>query len=120
MWADIVDFGWDDSPLASIAAALLTVALIVAFFTAVWPLLALTIELVILAVLFVAGIVGRVLFRRPWTVEARARHLSARWQVSGWRASGQLVDQIARRIAAGEDPRRIEPALRDEDQLLVR
>ena len=119
-WADLFDFGLDDSPLAAIAAALLAVAVIVALFTAIWPLIALTIELVIIVVLLVAGIVGRVLFRRPWTVEARSQRLAARWQVSGWRASSELVEQISSRIAAGEDPRRIEPSLRDQDQLHVR
>jgi hypothetical protein len=46
-------------------------------------------------------VVGRVLFRRPWTVDAvdpvGARHT---WSVVGWRASGTARQLVADRIAA--------------------
>jgi hypothetical protein len=52
-------------------------------------------------VLAVAGVVGRVLFRRPWTVDA-VDPSGARlaWSVVGWRASGGARRFIAERIAA--------------------
>jgi hypothetical protein len=57
-------------------------------------------ELVFIVVLAVAGVVGRVLFRRPWTVDAvdpaNARHT---WSVVGWRASAAARRFIADRIA---------------------
>ena len=117
-FSDLIDF--DDSPLGAILLLLLAIALIVALITAIWPLIALTIELLIVVVLVVAGVVGRVLFRRPWTIEACAPGRQVEWKVSGWRASGALVQKVCERIAAGEDPHRIEPPLRDEDQLYVR
>ena len=58
-------------------------------------------ELLVLAVLTVGGVIGRVLFRRPWTVDAidpEGRH--HRWSVVGWRASAAARQFIADRIAS--------------------
>jgi hypothetical protein len=56
-------------------------------------------ELLVIVVLALAGLIGRVLFRRPWTVDAvspdGAHH---RWSVVGWNASGQARSYVARRI----------------------
>lgn len=66
------------------------------------PLVALTIELIVLVVLCFAGLVGRVLFRKPWTVRARAdgrtRH---RWHVVGFRNSGEVRDEVAAALSGG-------------------
>jgi phosphotransferase system glucose/maltose/N-acetylglucosamine-specific IIC component len=57
-------------------------------------------ELVFVVLLAVAGIVGRVLFRRPWTVDAVSptgeHHV---WFVVGWKASGAGRRFVADRIA---------------------
>jgi hypothetical protein len=48
------------------------------------------------------GLVGRVAFRRPWTIEARAADGTTQtWQVVGWRASRERRDEIADLLAAG-------------------
>lgn len=75
------------------------------------------IELVVLLVIAAAGIVGRLLFRRPWTVRARNSDRQLEWKVRGWRASGDIVDEVARRIVAGDDPSQLESG--HQDQLLV-
>lgn len=68
----------------------------------------------------VLGVAARVLFRRPWVVEARSaeplppettdawssdapvpavrRHT---WRVVGWRASGEQVEAVAKALAHG-------------------
>ena len=57
--------------------------------------------LTLIVVLAVVGVVGRVLFRRPWTVDAidpaGTRHA---WSVVGWRSSRDARRFIADRIAA--------------------
>ena len=119
-WGDLFDFAFDDITPGAILAALTFVIVVAVLVTVVWPLVAIAVEIVLLLIVFAAGVVGRVLFRRPWTVEARAAHLRAEWNVIGWRASGELIEDVSRRIAAGEDPRRIENPLRNQDQLDVR
>ena len=53
-------------------------------------------------VLFFAGLVGRLLFRKPWTVRARAKQEAThRWQVAGFRNSGELRDEVADALRAG-------------------
>ncbi len=57
-------------------------------------------ELLLIVLLALAGIVGRVLFRRPWIIDAvngNGEHHS--WPVVGWRASGAARRFIADRIA---------------------
>ena len=115
-WGDF--FSFDDIGPGAILAGLAVTIAVAVLFLAVWPLVAIAIEILILLILFVAGVVGRVLFRRPWTVEARAGNRRVRWKVPGWRASGELVERVSRRIVAGEDPHRIE--LGNQDQLHVR
>lgn len=58
-------------------------------------------ELVLIVVLAAGGVVRRVVFRRPWTLDAvdpAETHHS--WSVVGWRASGAARHFIADRIAA--------------------
>ncbi|MCU1496248.1 MAG: hypothetical protein JWM47_201 [Acidimicrobiales bacterium] len=58
-------------------------------------------ELLFIVVLTLAGIVGRLLFRRPWTIDAvgpNGEHHA--WPVVGWRASGVARQFIADRITA--------------------
>jgi hypothetical protein len=89
--------------------ALVVVGLVVfgaVFWWAAIPLLLVVLDAVALAVLLAAGIAARVLFRRPWTVEAVPRR-GARQTVDvvGWRAALRTRDEIAERIRAGHpDP----------------
>jgi hypothetical protein len=97
-------FGIDDAG-AGILVGFAVLALSAIVLAIVFPVIALTLELIILLTLLLAGIVGRVLFRRPWHVLARtdggARY---RWPVHGWRASGERVHAVADALARGSLP----------------
>lgn len=80
-------------------------AVLVVFFlltTVVFPILVLTLELLIVLVLLAGGLAGRFLFRKPWTIRARSadgRELS--WRAVGWRRSGRVRDDAAAALALG-------------------
>lgn len=88
-----------------LVVGLLVIAAVLLLIFFVIPLLAALVDVVILVVLTLLGIVARVLFRRPWVIEAttpaRPRHT---WRVIGWRASGEAVDDIADALAHGHPP----------------
>lgn len=84
------------------------------------PLVLALVDILVLALLTLLGIAARVLFRRPWVVEARstaaappaaadawpsdAPVLAVRrhtWRVVGWRASGEQVDDVANALVHG-------------------
>lgn len=64
------------------------------------PLLLLVLDVVAVGVLLVVGVLGRVLFRRPWKVQATggadAAEVTA-WVV-GWRAALRTRDEMADRL----------------------
>ena len=66
------------------------------------PLAIVVVELVLAVLLTALGVTGRLLFRRPWIVQAASdtgeRH---RWRVVGWRASRVLVADVAKAVAHG-------------------
>lgn len=60
-------------------------------------------ELVLILVLAFAGVLGRVLFRRPWTIDAVSpTGMHYDWSVVGWKPSGLAVQFVADRIANTE------------------
>lgn len=69
------------------------------------PALIFALELLLVLVAVVVGVLSRVLFKRPWTVEARLKGTYDRreWKVTGWRASGDLLDSVAARLQATGD-----------------
>ncbi len=96
-------FGLDgiDEGLALLAIIGIVILAIFLITTVVIPIIAFTIELLIVIVVFFAGIAGRVLFRKPWTVRARATHQTHRRQIVGFRASGRLRDEMAGALREG-------------------
>jgi len=99
---DVVD-GVSGLVIGIVLALTLALALIL-----VWPLLALAIELIVLVFLALAGIIGRVLFRRPWSVVATTDGPPPEklaWDVSGWRASRAAIDEIETALRSGREPR---------------
>lgn len=103
-----------------LVVALVAIVLFVVFVGV--PLLVAILDIVVLLVLGVLGVAARVLFRRPWVVEATsltpgpvdapvgavprtARPSAATrrytWRVVGWRASGEAVDAAADALAHG-------------------
>jgi hypothetical protein len=79
---------------------LLIFAVALAWFVVV-PLFFLAVEVVVVVTLLVAGVAGRVLLRRPWIVEATDDWTIHRWEVVGWRASGDHARLVAEQLAAG-------------------
>ena len=88
--------------LGEVAVGLALILVLVLF---VAPLLAAVVDIVVLLVIAGIGIIGRIVFRRPWTVEARADDGTVlRWQVIGWRASGEFRARAADNLRAGVIP----------------
>jgi hypothetical protein len=89
---------------AEVIGLVLLAAIVVAL--AAWffliPLILFLGEFVLLVVLVAASVVGRVLFKRPWVIEAvgpmEERH---RWEVVGWRASGDHAALVAQQLRDG-------------------
>lgn len=85
------------------AIAVLVVILVLLF--VLLPLLVAVVDLAIVLLLAIVGLAGRILFRRPWTVEAQASDRSCLvWRVVGWRASGDHVERVAEQLAVGVAP----------------
>ena len=101
---DLSEVALFESP-AGILAGLAVIAAAMVLLLVVWPLVAIAIELVILALVLMAALVGRVLFRRPWTIYAtskdgeRAREHT--WRVVGWRRSSRLIEEARRALEHG-------------------
>ena len=90
-----------DNPL--LGGFALVIALIVIFVLV--PLLVTFVDVVVIVVIALVGLVGRFVFRRPWTVEAKANDATRlRWRVVGWRASGERIDEVADGLERGDPP----------------
>jgi hypothetical protein len=93
------------APEGGLTLLLIVVGLIL-LLTIALPVVVLTVEVVILAVVAAAGLLGRVILRRPWTIVARSDRGEVRqWRVGGWGAARAAVDDAARAIGAGIEPR---------------
>jgi hypothetical protein len=94
---------------ADLGASLLFVAAAVAVVVVLIPILFFGVELVVGGALLAAGIISRVVLRRPWVIEARSSDPLTpgrvlEWEARGWRQSSRLIDEVARDLAAGRDP----------------
>jgi di/tricarboxylate transporter len=88
----------DDSIVLGIALVLL--ALLVIFVGL--PVLIAILDLVLILSLALIGVLGRVLFRRPWVIEVRDDdRQTTRWRVVGWRASARKLDEIEQVLRIG-------------------
>ena len=97
----IADSGW-----AGLAIGLAVLLLIVVFL----PLLGVALELIVLLLIFSSGIVGRIVFGRPWTVEAinvDDGERSVAFAVKGFRKAGRGVEELATALAAAGPPDRL-------------
>lgn len=85
---------------AAIGLAITGVVVVALAVLFVIPALVFAVELLLVVLAIGLGALVRVLFRRPWTVEARVAgtHEGREWKVVGWRASGELVATLAERI----------------------
>ena len=98
---DLPDPGCAADLAEGIVAFLVVVAIVLFLIFIGLPFLVALGELVLVLVLALAGVVGRVLFRRPWTIDAVAPDgTHHEWAVVGWRASGAARRLVADRVAA--------------------
>jgi hypothetical protein len=95
--ASLLDF---DSGIA-VGIALLVIGVLALF--VLIPLLLFGIELIAVGAVLAAGILGRVLLGRPWTIEARnlQSNVTRTWEVSGWQQSATTIGEISATLAAG-------------------
>jgi hypothetical protein len=108
-WSDWLDLPFDlPDSLTAVLVMVALVAFIVVFVLFGIPLVLALFDLVVVVALVVGGVVARVAFRRPWTVEAVSVD-GRRWcaQAVGWSASGALRRELADRLAAGWSPEEI-------------
>lgn len=69
----------------------------------VWPLLALAVELLLVALLLVLGFVLRVAFRRPWVVEADARDgRRLEYRIVGYGPMRRCLTEVADGLQYGQ------------------
>ena len=100
--SDLGDLALFDSPGGLVAGLVATVAVILLFLV-VWPIVAIALELVLLAIVLVGAVGGRVILRRPWPVVARSDRKEHTWSVVGWRRSGRLIDDVAEALERGRE-----------------
>jgi hypothetical protein len=106
--ADLPDFdlGDDLGVLATIGLAIIGVIVAVFLALVLFNVIAIAIELTLVIVLLVAGLVGRVVFRRPWQVVARSGDESHSWRVVGWLRSRRVIADVAGQLETGtREPR---------------
>ena len=98
--ADLVGEGADLPIVGVVFLVVAVVLLVIGGIALLLPALVFAVELLLVLVLVGLGTAAKVLFRRPWTVEARVHgtNQGREWKVVGWRASGELVEQIAERV----------------------
>lgn len=91
-----------DGCLDEIGFAVLVIVVIAFVIFVGWPVLLILLDLLWLVAIGLVGIGGKVLFRRPWRVEAVSslgdRH---EWDVVGFRRSGALRDDVKVKLATG-------------------
>jgi len=106
-WGDV---GFDDLGIFGVIILALIAVVVVAFLALILlNVVAIALELLIVVVLLIAGVIGRVVFRRPWTVFAKSGADVHSTPVVGWRASGRAIEDVAGRIASGQ----LQPPPRD-------
>jgi hypothetical protein len=96
------DFGGDD--LGIFAAIFLAIAaVILTFFLALllFNVVALAIELSIVIIVALVGLIGRVVFRRPWTVFAKSADQQIEYPVVGYFNSKRRIAELATALSSG-------------------
>jgi hypothetical protein len=98
-----VGFDSFDGALFILLGLIAIVIVVLLLVTVVFPVLVLGLEVLIVIVVLVGGIGARLVFRKPWTIRARAsdgRELT--WRATGFRRSGRVRDDAAAALALGQ------------------
>ncbi|MDJ0768549.1 MAG: hypothetical protein QNJ12_07125 [Ilumatobacter sp.] len=98
---ELLDFSGDIEAVAIVVAIVVAIILLFLFG---WPLLLLGIDLAWLLIVGIFGVIGRVVLRRPWRVEATSTDERREWFVQGFRAAGRRRDELARQFEHGLNP----------------
>jgi len=119
-WADAADgldvVGNIGEGLGGVAAVLVAIVFVVVLIAFAWfvlfPVLFLLLDLVLILLIAGGGVALRLLFRRPWKIEAKTEDPleSHSWGVVGLRASADAVHSVADALARGVPPGEIRPA----------
>jgi hypothetical protein len=112
-WEGLEFAGDIGDALPAVAAVILGVAAIVLLFTFAWfvlfPVLFFLGDLLLILLIAAGGVAVRVLFRRPWKIEASTGPIPERhsWGVVGVRASADAVKTVAYALSRGTAPEAI-------------
>jgi hypothetical protein len=94
-----------DDAFAVIGLVIAAVVVVVVLAFVVVPLLVALLDLLVVVVVSLLGLAGRVMFRRPWVVEAVASDgHRCTWRIVGRQESRAAVDAIAAAFAHGHTP----------------
>lgn len=96
---DVLDLGDDPISLAIGVLLLIGAGALLGIF--LLPLVLFLGELLLLVPLAALGILGRLLLRRPWTIEARHGPTVVRTQVVGWHDSTREIARLASQVRLG-------------------
>jgi hypothetical protein len=100
--------GFDDLGAIGLIIAIVVSVILVAFLALLlFNVFALALELLIVIIVALAGVIGRVVFRRPWIVFARSGDTRLQWPVVGYLNSRRHMQEIAGQLALGTQ---LEPA----------
>ena len=105
-WLDAAWWMEGDSIVLGIAAVVVLVLVIFVLL----PLLGIALELIAVLFLLSSGVIGRVILRRPWIVEAQELgdpEERVAFAVKGWRDSSQALRELRTAIAATGPPERL-------------
>lgn len=103
--ADVGDAGCLLDLFSELAVVLVVAVVVLLVVLVAVPLLVALVDVVLVLVLTAGSVVGRVVFRRPWTIEARADDATTHtWKVVGWRAAHAHRDEVAASLEAGIVP----------------
>lgn len=104
-WLELADplVMFDEGCLPVVGIAL-GIALVAGSFLLVVPFFVFVVEILIVILAVVVGVVVRVVFRRPWLIDAVSKDGAESelvWAVVGYRRSREVIDEIARQIEVG-------------------
>jgi hypothetical protein len=91
--------------------ALVVVVVLFLAWLVILPVAILLLDIAFLMLIAVAGIATRMLFKRPWIIEATTSGEHHRCAIVGWRASQRAVDQIARALERGHSIESMTPRM---------
>ena len=108
---DGLDLGGDDLGIfGAILLAIVGIFVAIVLVLVLFNVVAIAIELMLFITLAIAGLIGRVVFRRPWIVFARSGDVRLEYPVVGYFNSRRTLQELEGRLSIGGQ---LEPAAGD-------